>query len=184
MKGTQYIIALVIYVASIMLPLWFCIQAVSYIHVALYAVFSLILLAGATIDMHYYILPDEGAVILAIGGCIYSYINDYSLVNVLTGVCVVGLITLLIRYISHKGFGLGDVKWFCAIATWLTPWELICFFYIAFCSGSLYLLLSGYKKRYIPFGPFLCFGGWCALHCGSYMQVLYRWILVSLKGQG
>ena len=43
-----------------------------------------------------------------------------------------------------------------AIAMWLSPWEIICFFYVAFCVGSLYLLLTGYRNRYIPFGPFLC----------------------------
>ena len=66
----------------------------------------------------------------------------------------VGTITYGLRLISHKGFGLGDVKWFSAISMWLTPWEIICFFYVAFCVGSLYLLLTSYRNRYIPFGPF------------------------------
>ena len=53
-------------------------------------------------------------------------------------------------------------------------------FYVAFCVGSLYLLLTSYRNRYIPFGPFLCFGGWCALHGGSYMEVLYQWLRHNL----
>ena len=140
MKGTHYVIALIVYIASIVLPIIVSSQVISFIHVALYAVFSLIIIAGATIDMHYYILPDEGAMALV----------------------------------------LGDVKWFSAIATWLTPWEIVCFFYVAFCVGSLYLLLTGYRNRYIPFGPFLCFGGWCALHGGLYMEVIYQWLRYNL----
>ena len=95
-------------------------------------------------------------------------------------VMTVGTITYGLRLISHKGFGLGDVKWFSAISMWLTPWEIICFFYVAFCVGSLYLLLTSYRNRYIPFGPFLCFGAWCALHGGSYMEVLYQWLRHNL----
>ena len=90
--------------------------------------FSLIIIAGATIDMHYYILPDEGAMALVLGGIIYSYINDKSMLITLLSVMSVGAITYGLRLISHKGFGLGDVKWFSAISMWLTPWEIICFF--------------------------------------------------------
>lgn len=180
MKGTNYVIGLFVYIASILLPVIVSSKAISYTHIALYAVFSLIIIAGATIDMHYYILPDEGALVLVIGGIIYSYINDQFMLVTLLSVISVGAITYGLRLISHKGFGIGDIKWFSAIAIWLTPWEIICFFYVTFCVGSLYLLLAGYRNRYIPFGPFLCFGGWCALHGGSYMEVLYQWLRCNL----
>ena len=110
----------------------------------------------------------------------YSYINDKFMLVTVLSVMSVGAITYGLRLISHKGFGIGDIKWFSAIAMWLSPWEIICFFYVAFCVGSLYLLLTGYRNRYIPFGPFLCFGGWCALHGGSYMEVLYQWLRYNL----
>ena len=180
MKGTSYVIGLIVYIASVVLPILLSLKAISFIHVALYAAFSLIIIAGATIDMHYYILPDEGAMALVLGGIIYSYINDKSMLITLLSVMSVGAITYGLRLMSHNGFGLGDVKWFSAIATWLTPWEIVCFFYVAFCVGSLYLLLIGYRNRYIPFGPFLCFGGWCALHGGLYMEVIYQWLRYNL----
>lgn len=180
MKGTHYVIGFIIYILSIVLPIIVSTQAISIIHVALYAVFSLIIIAGATIDMYYYILPDEGALVLIIGGIWYSFINDRSIFTTIISVMSVGAITYGLRLISHNGLGLGDVKWFSAIAMWLTPWEIICFFYVAFCVGSLYLLLTSYRNRYIPFGPFLCFGGWCALHGGSYMEVLYQWLRHNL----
>lgn len=180
MKGTHYVIGFIIYILSIVLPIIVSTQTISIIHVALYAVFSLIIIAGATIDMYYYILPDEGALVLVIGGILYSFINDKSIFTTIISVMSVGTITYGLRLISHKGFGLGDVKWFSAIAMWLTPWEIICFFYVAFCVGSLYLFLTSYRNRYIPFGPFLCFGGWCALHGGPYMEVLYQWLRHNL----
>ena len=116
MKGTNYVIGLFIYIASIVLPIIVSSKAISYTHIALYAVFSLIIIAGATIDMHYYILPDEGALALVIGGIIYSYINDQSMLVTLLSVISVGAITYGLRLISHKGFGIGDIKWFSAIA--------------------------------------------------------------------
>lgn len=180
MKGTSYVIGLIVYIASVVLPILLSLKAISFIHVALYAAFSLIIIAGATIDMYYYILPDEGAMALVLGGIIYSYINDKSMLITLLSVMSVGAITYGLRLMSHKGFGLGDVKWFSAIATWLTLWEIVCFFYVSFCVGSLYLLLTGYRNRYIPFGPFLCFGGWCALHGGLYMEVIYQWLRHNL----
>ena len=141
MKGTHYVIALIVYIASIVLPIIVSSQVISFIHVALYAVFSLIIIAGATIDMHYYILPDEGALVLVIGGILYSFLNDKSMLITIISVMTVGTITYGLRLISHKGFGLGDVKWFSAISMWLTPWEIICFFYVAFCVGSLLSLI-------------------------------------------
>ena len=93
MKGTHYVIALIVYIASIVLPIIVSSQVISFIHVALYAAFSLIIIAGATIDMHYYILPDEGAMALVLGGIIYSYINDKSMLITLLSVMSVGAIT-------------------------------------------------------------------------------------------
>jgi len=75
MKGTNYVIGLFVYIASILLPIIVSSKAISYTHIALYAVFSLIIIAGATIDMHYYILPDEGA--LALVNLIKCYQRRY-----------------------------------------------------------------------------------------------------------
>ena len=53
MKGTNYVIGLFVYIASILLPIIVSSKAISYTHIALYAVFSLIIIAGATIDTIY-----------------------------------------------------------------------------------------------------------------------------------
>ena len=62
--------------------------------------------------MHYYILPDEGALVLVLGGIVYSFINDKSMLITIISVMSVGAITYGLRLMSYKGFGLGDVKWF------------------------------------------------------------------------
>ena len=62
MKGTSYVIGLIRIYSIGSVTYLLSSKAISFIHVALYAVFSLIIIAGATIDMHYYILPDEGGV--------------------------------------------------------------------------------------------------------------------------
>ena len=108
MKGTSYVIGLIVYIVSVVLPILVSSRAISLIHIALYAAFSLIIIAGATIDMHYYILPDEGAIALAVGGIIYSYINDTSMLITLLSVMSVAAITYGLRLISRNGFGLGD----------------------------------------------------------------------------
>ncbi|WP_252896329.1 hypothetical protein [Veillonella rogosae] len=46
------------------------------------------------------------------------------LITLLSVISVGGAITYGLRLMSHKGFGLGDVKWFSAIATWLTHGRL------------------------------------------------------------
>lgn len=181
MKGTTYCLLCVLYLVALIIPIYLRHDAITYIHVALYAVFSLVILAGATIDLHYYILPDEGAVVLLILGMVYNYILDRSFMTIMVHIACVGAITYGLRFLSHNGFGLGDIKWFMAISTWLTLWEIIVFFYISFCVGSLYLFVTGYRKQYIPFGPFLCFGAWCALHMGSYIEFLYIWVTRQLQ---
>ena len=129
MKGTHYVIALIVYIASIVLPIIVSSQVISFIHVALYAVFSLIIIAGATIDMHYYILPDEGALVLVIGGILYSFLNDKSMLITIISVMTVGTITYGLRLISHKGFGLGDVE------------MVFCYFHVAYALGD-YMLFT------------------------------------------
>ena len=75
MKGTHYVIALIVYIASIVLPIIVSSQVISFIHVALYAAFSLIITSRC---YHRYALlhiADEGAMALVLGGIIYSYIK-------------------------------------------------------------------------------------------------------------
>ena len=90
--------------------------------------------------MHYYILPDEGAMALVLGGIIYSYINDKSMLITLLSVMSVGAITYGLRLMSHKGFGLGDVKWFSAIATCLRHGRL----YVSFTYHFVLVLSISY----------------------------------------
>ena len=132
MKGTHYVIGFIIYILSIVLPIIVSTQTISIIHVALYAVFSLIIIAGATIDMYYYILPDEGALVLVIGGILYSFINDKSIFTTIISVMSVGAITYGLRLISHKGFGTRRCE------------MVFCYCYVAYAMGDYMFLLRSF----------------------------------------
>ena len=89
--------------------------------------------------MHYYILPDEGAMALVLGGIIYSYINDKSMLITLLSVMSVGAITYGLRLMSHKGFGLGDVNGFLPLPHGLRHGRCMFLLRIILCWFSLSL---------------------------------------------
>ena len=53
--------------------LWLCDRYGDGIIVIQLLIFTIVLVWGATIDKRYYILPDEGAILLGLVGLLYSY---------------------------------------------------------------------------------------------------------------
>ena len=137
----------------------------------LLVVSSALLYMGATIDKHYWILPDWGASLLALCGLLYRY-----LLNQLDWLCfVVSGLTLGVMYLlyvlSRHNFGLGDVKWMAALSLWMTPWEVYSFITLSFVCGCLYLAVCNrtwsthtIRNRYIPFGPPMACAAFLVLH--------------------
>lgn len=187
MKGIKYIVYGAIYILSIVIPIIFTTE--TYIDFIYSCLFSLLIITGAIIDMHFYILPDEGAIGLAVLGIIYSIIHDHAAFDTCMTVLIIGCICFMLRYMSGNGLGWGDIKWFCVIAIWLTVEGNILMMYMAFCSGTLYLLLHKIyhfifshewrKIEYIPFGPFLCFGGWWGLHFPNLGVDIYWYVITK-----
>lgn len=133
----------------------------SLVFVVLSYFFSLILIWGATIDIAIFILPNSGALLLAGGGICYACLAQRDWILCVAQVLCIALGTLLIRYMSHGGLGLGDVKWWMAIALWLTPLELMVQIVLTFLLGTFFIgvsLIFGYKYKLLPFGPFLSAG--------------------------
>lgn len=182
-----------IYIAKYCKWRWKFLSSVSFILGAIYSVLvfktnyslvtalylivvSAVLFIGATIDSQIFILPNEGAILLIFMRLIYSLANtDIMLqekVNLMLWQILVaafwGIIFYLIRYLSKKALGLGDVKWIFAIA-FIIPWEeTYNFITYSFLLGSFYVICKYlwnsffYEKdkiknnmKYIPFGPFL-----------------------------
>lgn len=139
--------------------------------------FGFILFMGATIDLKYLILPDEGALLLFISGVVRLWLTDESVVQA----CVMGLSILvlgsLICKVSRHSIGMGDIKWLAAGSLWLPVSSIWLVIYLSFVGGTVFIaataaILSlcnceyghggepfswkGLCKRRLPFGPFLC----------------------------
>ena len=135
--------------------LWLYSQLPAVGYTVLVLVFSLFLLWGATIDKQFYILPDEGAWLLVIGGLVHIYIRHQSLGLALLVSGGLALISLSISYISRQGLGLGDVKWMSALALWFTPQGVYEMISLSCILGSLYLLIHILKEKAVCFISFL-----------------------------
>lgn len=131
--------------------------------------FGFVLFMGATIDWQYLILPDEGAIFLLISGIVRLWLIGESIMNAVTSIFIVFFLGWCMYRLCHHSIGLGDVKWLAVSIAWI-PWELLWLvLYIAFVSGSLYVVIrliyeriktpehrQCIKGKRLPFGPFLC----------------------------
>lgn len=111
---------------------------------------------GSTIDKLYYILPDEGAILICICGFVYQWIGygEMSLV-IVRALCMGGLWWCL-RWISRGGVGWGDIKWLMAISCWLSSLDCLILCGLSSIIGIIYSCMVRYttsKHIYIPFGP-------------------------------
>ena len=131
-------------------------------------------LAAEVVILSYYdlragILPDRLVSILAALGvmriCWYG-----SWKEAIFGVLLGGGLLLLLRLLSRGGMGGGDVQFSAALGLWLGPPGILLTLLLAFVAGGLVaavMLLSGTRRRSLPFGPFLGVAGWLAYLYGS-----------------
>ena len=152
--------------------LWLCDRYGDGIIVIQLLIFTIVLVWGATIDKRYYILPDEGAILLGLVGLLYSYGQGRWLA--ITGLMslVIMLLCYLLRILSRGGFGWGHIKWFGALALWQTVEGVWLMFGLSFIIGTLYLIYqyacstkSIILSQRVPFGPFLCLSAYITVLC-------------------
>lgn len=140
-------------------------------------IFSSILLFGAIYDSQYYILPDEGAILLSIIGTVQLFISGRDIALGISIAVVVYLLGILLILCSHGGFGLGDVKWLTALSLWLTPWGTYGMIFLSFNLGCLYFIINWLRNRQkiriMPFGPFISIGSWISFMYGEYLWELF-----------
>lgn len=143
--------------------------------VSLSLFFGTILWMGATIDKHFFILPDEGAICLFLVGYLRLLVVESNTVsNYIPGFlnsfllsllqCItLGFFFYLLRVVSKGGMGWGDIKWAAAISVWLTPFGIYLMLSVSFITGAIYGVFKRKRKGlgsiFIPFGPFLALGG-------------------------
>ena len=134
--------------------------------------FGWALLALATTDLKYYLLPDFLTLPLIPAGLVVAWAFDsMAIVGHAVGVLVgYGFVIMLRRiYASirgREGMGLGDAKLLAASGAWLSWQALPSVLVLGALSGLLFILVSGLRgvtvtlTNRVPFGTFLCFGTW------------------------
>lgn len=180
-KENQKVLYAFIFISN---SIWLYFQDLSVSKFVVLLLFSTVLLLGAAIDKQYYILPDEGAILLTIGGCVMSYYEGKHMLVLIGGAFGIMLLCLIIRVVSSDGLGWGDIKWFGALACWQSIPGLWIMFTTSFVVGCIYLLFinSSYSRTdKIPFGPFLCFSGWFSYFFTPHVIRWYVWMNVNLQ---
>lgn len=134
------------------------------------------LMAGATIDLHYYVLPDEGALLLLVLSLLRPafFSQEYHIFGL--SFLGSGAFLYILRKISCDGLGLGDIKWCMSLSSGLPLFLTFAALGSAFLLGAVISLLwhrQQSQSAYIPFGPFLTIAfGWAYIDGAS---LLYYW---------
>ena len=139
------------------------------LHAAMTAIFLLLLIALALIDLEHMILPDE----LTLGGgalfLLYSFINPFldplpAFLSAVGGALVLtGLFFFYLKVRKIEGLGFGDVKMMVLLGAFLGPEKLIVTVLVSsllgLFVGLLLILFRGKNLQMaLPFGTFLSMG--------------------------
>jgi len=130
------------------------------------------LLALATIDIRYLLLPDVLTLPLAALGLLVTLFEDGTQITDHLLAAGIGYATFVavraayFRWRRIEGLGLGDAKLMAALGAWLGTAGLPSVVLIAAAGGLAFLLLerlAGRRfsaERPLPFGAYLCLGAW------------------------
>ncbi len=148
------------------------------LHAAMTAVFLLLLLALALIDLEHMILPDE----LTLGGgvlfLLYSFVNPFldplpAFLSAIGGaLTLTALFFFYLKVRKIEGLGFGDVKMMVLLGAFLGPEKLIVTVLVSSVLGllvGLFLIIFRGKnlQMALPFGTFLSAGAVVSLLCSE-----------------
>lgn len=135
-------------------------------------IYSATLILLSMIDIRYSLLPDALTFLLLWTGFIF---NDLSAALLLRD-CLYGALAGYLSLWSinkaywlnfgKEGIGYGDMKLLSALGAWCGWQQLIWITFLSSTGGLLFVLfryrkdIQVFRKRYIPFGPFLALAGW------------------------
>lgn len=127
-----------------------------------------ILIIVSFIDIQYQIIPNGIVIITLIFGILATFICDISFITAVYGMLLGGGVIFLLALIPNA-MGGGDVKLMFAIGGFLGPRRVLVALFVAFILASIISIgLLAFKikgrKEHIPFGPFLAFGCFIAIH--------------------
>lgn len=142
--------------------------------------FALGLTAMGWLDSRTGFLPDRGNLVLALLALLFLALGatvpfDDAVLGCLLG----GFLLLSIRWLSHGGLGLGDVKYVMVLGLWLGWRALLAALLTAFVAGAFAaccLIATGRasRRQCLPFGPFLSLGGYVGYVKGVELWQAYQ----------
>jgi len=139
------------------------------------------LIIQTCVDFDHQIILDKVLLAMIPTGILYSWFGLHDPLDAAFGLAFAGGLMLLIYFISRGGMGLGDVKLAAVLGLWLGLKPAIVCIFLAFLVGGVVgvaLLVTGAKGRKdaIPFGPYLCLGGYISLLFSPYL-IYWYWTL-------
>ncbi len=149
---------------------------------ALVLTWSLITLSF--IDYDHQLLPDNITLPLLWIGVLLNIFAVFAplrsaVIGAVAGYVSLWLVYQIFRLITGKeGMGYGDFKLFAALGAWLgwqgLPLIIMLASFIGAILGISFIVFRGRDRSLpIPFGPFLCLGGWVALMWGDNLTRAY-----------
>lgn len=151
------------------------------------AVFVLLLLPLALIDLEHHLLPDwltlpgvlAGLVFSLAGGLVHPF---EAAIGAVVGAAIPLIVMAVYRVIRGvEGMGLGDVKLLAMIGAFLGWRGVLLTLFIGACAGALVgvaLIVAGRGRSdtELPFGTFLCGAATLVLFLGNLLMRMLGWI--------
>ena len=148
----------------------------------LFLVTAGILILIAIYDWRYGLIYDRLVMSLLLFSSLPLICGHIELVDAVLGALLGSGMLLVLRYLSHGGLGLGDVKLAVPLGFWLGWQDIMLCFFLAACLALVYggfLLHKRHIQRYtpIPFGPFLAIGALLAFAGGPFIRGYVEFLL-------
>ena len=141
--------------------------------------FSTLMAAIAVADAKTYIVPDALLYPLAILGLVAMPQNLFFMG---LGALLLGAMFLLVKVGAEKilrqdALGWGDIKLVTVLGLWLGVTGIVPFLLLSSLGAVVVVLVMRLLKRgnvYVPYAPFLAFGGWMAY---PYGDIINAWLI-------
>ncbi len=141
-------------------------------------VLAIVLALLTAIDLRTYTLPNTLVAVLAVGGFVANGYWPTSLAGFVLGVAVFGGIGWAgSKILQKEALGMGDVKFFGAIGTWVGPLGLPLVALVGSLTALAVIVVGRWPRgKKIPFGPFLALGCWVvALYGPDMWRAIAEW---------
>ncbi|MDU0826096.1 MAG: A24 family peptidase, partial [Negativicoccus succinicivorans] len=128
-------------------------------------------LLAALCDARYGVLPRRLSLLLFLAGVAESIAAGHFLSALMASLLAV-VVAGVLYGLARGGMGQGDIWYYAALATWLSPLQTLLLLWLAALLGACFGISSrGFSSRCqaIPFGPFLTLAVGLATPVGSWL---------------